>query len=400
MKAVMNLTDQTRVILPGQTIGIIGGGQLGRMMALAAKSCGFYIAVLDPVKGSPCGQVSDIEINAAYDDENALNQLAKISDVITFEFENIDADALDTIRNAAFIPQGTDILRITQNRILEKQAIEQSGVSVAPYAVVQTRTEFVEALKRIGYPSVLKTARGGYDGKGQVVIQTIEDAAGADELLAYGPCVLEKFLSFQKEISVIVTRKVNGECQVLPVAENIHQNNILHQTIVPAGISLQAEKRAVKMAVQLAESLQLVGTLAIEMFLISDDEILINELAPRPHNSGHFSIEACETSQFEQHIRAICNWPLGRTTLHTNAIMINVLGQHMDKLMNAIPYHPDWKVHLYGKKEAKVNRKMGHVTVLVKQKEQAIESLAESGVWDSSLQRNNLNREKVEVQND
>lgn len=377
----MNLTEQMRVILPGQTIGIIGGGQLGRMMALAAKQSGFKIAVLDPTPNSPCGQVADVEITAAFHDANALEQLAEMSDVVTFEFENIDADSLDGIAEKVWIPQGTDILRITQDRILEKRAIEKSGVRVAPFAEVYDREDLNQALQVIGFPSVLKTARGGYDGKGQLVLWSEVDLQLAGDILAHGHCVLEQFIPFEKEISVIVTRKGDGEFRVFPVVENIHVNNILHETIAPARISEAAQGAAIDMAYQLAVSLDLVGTLAIEMFLVSEDEILINELAPRPHNSGHYSIEACVTSQFEQHIRAVCNWPLGQTEMHMNAVMVNVLGEHVDGVIGAIVENPEWKVHFYGKEEAKTGRKMGHITILNPDPSEVLEELELTKIW-------------------
>lgn len=377
----MNLTEQMRVILPGQTIGIIGGGQLGRMMALAAKQSGFKIAVLDPTPNSPCGQVADVEITAAFHDANALEQLAEMSDVVTFEFENIDADSLDGIAEKVWIPQGTDILRITQDRILEKRAIEKSGVRVAPFAEVYDREDLDQALQVIGFPSVLKTARGGYDGKGQLVLWSEVDLQLAGDILAHGHCVLEQFIPFEKEISVIVTRKADGEFRVFPVVENIHVNNILHETIAPARISEAAQGAAIDMAYQLAVSLDLVGTLAIEMFLVSEDEILINELAPRPHNSGHYSIEACVTSQFEQHIRAVCNWPLGQTEMHMNAVMVNVLGEHVDGVIGAIVENPEWKVHFYGKEEAKTGRKMGHITILNPDPSEVLEELELTKIW-------------------
>ncbi len=377
----MNLTEQMRVILPGQTIGIIGGGQLGRMMALAAKQSGFKIAVLDPTPNSPCGQVADVEITAAFHDADALEQLAEMSDVVTFEFENIDADSLDGIAEKVWIPQGTDILRITQDRILEKRAIEKSGVRVAPFAEVYDREDLDQALQVIGFPSVLKTARGGYDGKGQLVLWSEVDLQLAGDILAHGPCVLEQFIPFEKEISVIVTRKADGEFRVFPVVENIHVNNILHETIAPARISEAAQGAAIDMAYQLAVSLDLVGTLAIEMFLVSEDEILINELAPRPHNSGHYSIEACVTSQFEQHIRAVCNWPLGQTEMHMNAVMVNVLGEHVDGVIGAIVENPEWKVHFYGKEEAKTGRKMGHITILNPDPSEVLEELELTKIW-------------------
>ncbi len=375
----MNLS---KTILPGQTIGIIGGGQLGRMMTLAAKAMGFRIAVLDPVEDCPCGQVADEQIIGAYDDLKAIERLAQVSDVITYEFENINAEALEWLTNHAYVPQGTGLLRETQDRIKEKAAIQSAGVKVAPYAVIKNVEDIDLQIKDLGLPAVLKTARGGYDGKGQLVIKHPSDLDSAEELVNQGPCVLEKWIPFEKEVSVIITRNPTGESAVFPVAENLHENNILHQTVVPARISKPAEEKAVKAARQLAEALNLTGTLAVEMFLTKDDEIYINELAPRPHNSGHYTIEACETSQFEQHIRAVANWPLASTELLKPAVMVNILGEHQEALINKISELKEWKIHLYGKKEAKFQRKMGHVTLLRDTVEQAVKEAADSGIWE------------------
>ena len=376
---MINLSNKT--ILPGSTIGIIGGGQLGRMMALAAKAQGFRIAVLEPTEDSPCGQVADIEVIGAYDDREAISRLAEISDVITYEFENIDAETLSWLCEVAYVPQGPTLLTVTQDRIKEKAAIQQAGVEVAPYEVIDSMEDLYGKINTLGYPAVLKTARGGYDGKGQLVIREQQDLAKGEQLLNHGACVLEKWIPFEKEISVIVTRKPNGETSFFPVAENIHEENILHKTIVPARITQITQLEAVKQAKQLADSLQLVGTLAVEMFVTSDGTIFINELAPRPHNSGHYTIEACETSQFEQHIRAICNWPLGSTELLKPAVMVNLLGEHMENLYEEIPTLKGWKVHLYGKKEAKIKRKMGHVTILKGSVETALAEIEESSIW-------------------
>jgi 5-(carboxyamino)imidazole ribonucleotide synthase len=382
---VINLVKQT--ILPGATIGIIGGGQLGRMMALAAKAQGFRIAVLEPTDDSPCGQVADIEVIGAYDDREAIRRLAEVSDVITYEFENIDADTLSWICEQAFVPQGPKLLTITQDRIKEKTAIQQAGVEVAPYAVISTLQDLFLKIDRIGYPAVLKTSRGGYDGKGQLVIREEQDLEKAAPLLAHGDCVLEKWIPFEKEISVIVTRRLDGETAIFPVAENIHKENILHKTIVPARISQSTELDAIQKAKQIADSLELVGTLAVEMFVNTDGTIFINELAPRPHNSGHYTIEACETSQFEQHIRAICHWPLGSTELLKPAVMVNLLGEHLENLFEEIPDLNGWKVHLYGKKEAKVKRKMGHVTILRENVEKALKEIDESSIWETAKEK-------------
>lgn len=370
------------VILPGQTIGIIGGGQLGRMMALSAKAQGFRIAVLDPTEDSPCGQVADYKIIGEYGSLSAIKELANVSDVITYEFENINAEALNWLCENAYVPQGTSLLEITQDRITEKAAIQRAGAVVAPYAEIQTIEDIYATIDKLGYPAVLKTARGGYDGKGQFVINDMQSVPEAAELLEKGVCVLEKWIPFFKEISVIICRSVSGESVVFPVGENIHQENILHQTIVPARISHNAQERAIQAAKQLANHLNLVGTLAVEMFLTEDEDLYINELAPRPHNSGHYSIEACETDQFEQHIRAICNWPLGKTDLLKRAVMVNILGEHQEALIEKIPSLVDWNIHLYGKKDAKHKRKMGHVTLLRNSIEAGLEEIEKSGIWD------------------
>ncbi|KMY52886.1 phosphoribosylaminoimidazole carboxylase [Bacillus sp. FJAT-27231] len=373
-----------QMIMPGQTMGIIGGGQLGRMMALAAKEAGFKIAVLEPGENSPCGQVADIEINAAYDDPEALEQLAAVSDVITYEFENIDYEGLKKLQQKAFVPQGAELIRVTQNRVAEKEAITNAGVPVAPYAVITEAGEIYDTIDKLGYPAVLKTARGGYDGKGQFVIKEAAHIEEAAQLLQHGVCVLEKWIPFEKEVSVIVSRNLQGETTYFPVGENIHKENILHETIVPARVTDEVKEEAVKAAEKIAEALSLIGTLAVEMFVGKDGEIYINELAPRPHNSGHYTIEACDVSQFGQHIRAICNWPLKTPELLKPALMVNILGEHMPGVLEGIAEHPEWSVHLYGKAEAKVKRKMGHITILVNDVNDALKEVEASGIWSNN----------------
>jgi 5-(carboxyamino)imidazole ribonucleotide synthase len=375
---VINLSN---IILPGQTIGIIGGGQLGKMMAMPAKAMGFRVIVLDPTPDCPCAQVADEHIIASYDDLEAIKVLSEKSDCITYEFENIDAKSLEWLTNNAYVPQGTDILRITQNRIFEKDAIQKAGAPVAPYVPIETKSDLEAGLSKLGFPSVFKTATGGYDGKGQVVIRSVDDIQEALPLIEHGPCVLEQWVPFSKEISVIITKSPKGETSVLPIAENIHVNNILHITIAPARVSKQIEEKAIDAAKQIANELNLVGTLAVEMFCLENGEIYINELAPRPHNSGHFSIEACVTSQFEQHIRAVANWPLGSTQLLKPAVMVNVLGQHVEPIIENINRFKDWKIHMYGKKEAKFQRKMGHITRLCENPDEVLREIEEMESW-------------------
>lgn len=371
----------TKIIYPGQTIGIIGGGQLGRMMALAAKESGFKIAVLEPAMDSPCGQVADVRIVAPYDDEAALEELAEVSDVITYEFENIDYEGLKRLSQMAYVPQGADLVRITQNRITEKEAIVKAGCPVAPYIVAKTYEELVANIDSIGYPCIVKTARGGYDGKGQQLLKSTEDLPLAKELFTHSSCIAEGFVPFVKEVSVIVQRNGSGESYCQPVGENIHVHHILHETIVPARITESTAQAAEREALKIADYLHLVGTLAVEMFVLEDGGIVINELAPRPHNSGHYSIEACNVSQFHQHIRAVCGWPLRKPELWAPSIMINVLGQHVVPLSNSIAKYPEWSIHLYGKAEAKVNRKMGHVTIMTKNLEETLQQIESSGIW-------------------
>ncbi|HET7615631.1 MAG TPA: 5-(carboxyamino)imidazole ribonucleotide synthase, partial [Bacillales bacterium] len=357
-----------------KTIGILGGGQLGRMMAISAREMGYRVAVLEPKGDSPCGQVADHEVITAYDDEDGIRRLAEISDVITYEFENVDLGMAEWLEKHANLPQGSKLLQNTQDREFEKKSIEESGAKVASYRIVHDEGEFREAVEALGFPSVVKTCRGGYDGKGQIVLREekdVEEALGA--FVGKQKAIVESWVKFEKEISVIVTRSVSGEVSTLPVAENIHRDNILHTTIVPARISREIEQMATRIARGLADSFNLVGTLAVEMFLTPEGGIYVNEMAPRPHNSGHFSIDACETSQFQQHIRAICDWPLGKPDLLKPVVMVNILGQHMETALSQIDRFDDVKLHLYGKDEAKANRKMGHVTVLANTVEAAWE---------------------------
>lgn len=371
-----------KIVPPRSRIGILGGGQLGRMMALSARYMGYNIAVLEPTKNSPCGQISDHEVIAEYDDINGAQQLASLSDVLTYEFENISADTAKWLEENSNLPQGSNLLLTTQHRGTEKKAIEELGIKVAPFRLVDSVHDLLKAVKEIGIPSVLKTCRGGYDGRGQYVIKSSEDIETAYTTLdGKGELVLEQWIPFEMEVSVIVTRNRAGEVTTFPVGENIHRNQILHATIVPARITKETEEETKKIAIRLAEGLKLVGTLAVEMFVTRDDEIYVNELAPRPHNSGHYTIEACETSQFEQHIRAICNLPLGSTELLKPAVMINILGEHMSKIMDSLEKLADHHLHLYGKAEAKVGRKMGHLTVLGDTVEEAIEKVNGLGIW-------------------
>ncbi|QDX92395.1 5-(carboxyamino)imidazole ribonucleotide synthase [Brevibacillus laterosporus] len=376
--------NKKKQIKPGGTIGLLGGGQLGRMIALAGRAMGYRFVVLDPTEDSPCGQVSDQQIVASYDDQQAARQLARLSDVITYEFENVDAGVAAILEKEAFVPQGSKLLSITQHRIREKTAIQACGLPVAPFRVVASAEEVRAAAVELGLPAVMKTATGGYDGKGQWVLRSLEEIEEAFACLAKAKTelIVEKFVPFTKELSVIVARNLSGEVAAFPIAENIHLENILHQSIVPARIEIEIQQRAERLAITLAEKLEMVGLLAVEMFLTEDGELYINEMAPRPHNSGHYTMDACLTSQFEQHVRAISNLPLGSTKLLSPVVMVNILGGHVAPLLKKIDQLPKKaKLHLYGKQEAKEKRKMGHINLVSESVEEALQQADKLGIW-------------------
>ncbi|OPA73417.1 5-(carboxyamino)imidazole ribonucleotide synthase [Paenibacillus selenitireducens] len=381
---------QEKVILPGSTIGILGGGQLGRMMALSGSNLGYRFVTLDPTPDAPCGQIAE-QITAGYDDVEAARQLAAKADVITYEFENVDAGVAAMLMTESYVPQGSELLYTTQHRLREKRAIEAAGVKVAPYAEITCVEDLRQAVERFGLPCVLKTATGGYDGKGQWVIRSLDEIQEAYETLAQAKTelVLEQFIRFTKELSVIAARSPRGEVKAFPVAENIHVDNILHLSIVPARVPFDTQDHAEALAIRIAESMNVVGLIAVEMFLTEDGELFVNEVAPRPHNSGHYTMEACRTSQFEQHVRAVCNLPLGDTSLITPVVMVNVLGEHVEPLVarmaqidtEASSLNVAPKVHLYGKQEAKEKRKMGHVNILADHLDDALTWVEKTNIW-------------------
>lgn len=365
----------------GASIGIVGGGQLGQMMAIAARYQGFGIEVLDP--GSPCSaaQVADCQIVAEYADADAIARLADHNDVLTYEFENVDADTLDAVRARVAIPQGTDLLRVTQHRIAEKTFINNHGIATAPWRPVHNRAELATALGELGYPAVLKTAQGGYDGHGQIVLRTPEDMERVWQDAEFPECVLEGFVDFAYEASILVSG--NGSDYVtFPVVRNIHRHNILHMTVATSDVDARIAEAARDLALTLARGFALAGTLAIELFVLENGEVLVNELAPRPHNSGHYTIEACDFDQFALHVQGITGQPMPQPRLLSDAVMVNVLGQHVDRVRHAAAEHPDWHVHDYGKQERRTNRKMGHITVLTDNVERTIGELEATGCWD------------------
>ncbi|WP_181347920.1 5-(carboxyamino)imidazole ribonucleotide synthase [Thalassobacillus sp. CUG 92003] len=347
----------------GQTIGILGGGQLGRMMAVAAKHMGYRIAVLDPSEDCPCAQVADHHIVASYDDQQAAHQLSDLSDVITYEFENVDLDVARIFEQQDKLPQGAYALEVTQNRQKEKEVATAADLPVASYEIVTSFDACQQALERIGLPAVIKTVSGGYDGKGQVKLADYEDIESARNFIVPGdPYIVEQWLDFDCEISQVFTRSPRGEICFFPVAENIHRDHMLFQSLVPARVPEHVTEKAQTAARRIAETMGIVGTFAVELFVRGDD-IYVNEMAPRPHNSGHYTIEACNVSQFEQHVRSICNLPLLPVHSLPAAIMVNVLGQHQPLLETQVEKLPWAHLHDYGKKEARPKRKMGHITV-------------------------------------
>ena len=378
-RAVSNLDS---MIMQGKTIGIIGGGQLGQMLSFSAKKAGMRVIILDPNPDCSAGQVSDEQIVAPYDDIDAIEELADKADVLTYEFENVDLNALENVSSKVEIPQGTELLRITKDRIREKTFLQKSGLKVAPFAEINKFSDLEKEINEIGYPAILKTCEGGYDGKGQLVLNSEKDLVEADEIIKLGQCILEGKINFQMECSVMVGRNLRGEITAFPVSENIHRNQILHESIVPARISSELQEKAKETAVKVAESLNLCGILGIEMFIGEDNEIYINELAPRPHNSGHYSIEACNFSQFDIHNRAICNWPLPKIELLKPVVMVNFLGQHVEKTQELISKKPTWQFHDYSKGEIRVDRKMGHVTILTDDINKTLDEIASTHVWD------------------
>lgn len=372
----------SQFIQQGKTIGIIGGGQLGQMMALGAKETGMRVIILDPTPNCPAGQVADEQIIAPYSDRGAIEKLAQMADVLTYEFENVDLKALQSVSDKVYIPQGTNLLYTTKNRLREKTFLREAGLKTAPFKPVNNQEGLRDAIAEIGYPCVLKTSEGGYDGHGQVVLKTEEGLSEALELADKRECILEGWVPFDLECSVMVGRNENGKVTVFPVAENIHHDEILHLSIVPARISIDLQKKAKSMAVQIAEAINLRGILGVEMFVAHSGEIYINELAPRPHNSGHYTIEACNFSQFAVHNRAICNWPLPKINLLSSVVMVNVLGQHVQGVRDQIKVKPNWHFHDYGKAEVRHNRKMGHITILTNNVDKTLKEIADTKIWN------------------
>ena len=352
-----------QVIAPGATIGILGGGQLGRMLALAAAELGYRSHIFCPDDDSPASQVAARTTVAAYDDQAALARFAAAVDVVTFEFENVPAATVALLARIVPVRPGADVLRITQDRLTEKDFVRTCGAGTAPYAAISAAADIDAAVRAVGQRGVLKTRRFGYDGKGQRMVNGAAEAAVAWAELGQGECVLEGFVDFACEISVLVARGLDGAIAAYIPVENRHAHHILDRTIAPARIAPDVAAAADRVARGIADRLGITGLLAVEMFVTRDGAVLVNELAPRVHNSGHWTMEACVTSQFEQLVRAVCALPLGSPERHSNAVMQNLIGDDVLRWPTLLA-DPANKLHLYGKAEARPGRKMGHVTRL------------------------------------
>ncbi len=378
------------MILPGSTIGILGSGQLGRMLALAARQMGYRVHVFSPEKDSPAGQIADVEFAAAYTDIPTLTQFAQGVDVITYEFENVPAETAHAAAALTPLYPGPHVLHIAQNRLREKQFCHDHGLPVTPFAPINTLEDIAAALPHLGLPAILKTTTSGYDGKGQVLLRSLADArelVGSEQSpisslsvsqslnlpLSHSPTppptpfILEAFIPFTHEISVVAARGRDGAFAHFGAIENEHRRHILDISIAPARLAPAVAAEAVTLTQRLMEALDVIGVLCVEFFVTQEGQLLINEMAPRPHNSGHLTLDACTTSQFEQQLRAICGLPLGDTTYHHPAAMINLLGDlwaNNEPNWSSALALPGVKLHLYGKHEPRRGRKMGHITAL------------------------------------
>jgi len=373
-------------ILPGSTLGVLGSGQLGRMFAIAARKMGYRVHTFSPDDDTPTGQVADKEVTAAYEDLDAVRDFAKGVSVVTFEFENVPAATAEAAAQHAPVRPGGSVLHTTQHRLREKTFLKTNGFPVTHFAAIKSQDELNAAIKTIGTPSILKTAGWGYDGKGQIALRSADVAESAWKKLATTEAVLEAFVDFEMEVSVVAARGIDGTFTHWGVIKNDHSNHILDVSVAPAPVSDAVTKRAVEITRGVLEKLEVVGVLCVEFFLRKDGELIINELAPRPHNSGHLTFDANMTSQFEQQVRAICGLPLGSTQLLRPAAMANLLG---DVWFDGDTYRePNWaaalavssdiKLHLYGKAYARKGRKMGHLTALADSPELASEHVVKA----------------------
>lgn len=354
----------TEALAPGATIGILGGGQLGRMLSVAAARLGFRSHIFEPGANPPAGHVADHVTTAPYEDAAALARFAASVDVITYEFENVPTSALDILEAQCPIHPGREALRISQDRLTEKAFLQGLGLKTAPYADIANHDDLQTAMAQIGAPAILKTRRFGYDGKGQARIKTAADAGAAFAEMQDAPTILEGFVTFTHEVSVIAARGQNGQVACFDPGENVHRDGILHTTTVPARLSPAQRTDAILLAANILNALDYVGVLGVELFVTSDG-LIVNEIAPRVHNSGHWTQNGCTVDQFEQHIRAVAGWPLGDGQRYADVVMENLIGDDMDRVPD-LAQQRDTAIHLYGKADTKPGRKMGHVNRVIR----------------------------------
>jgi 5-(carboxyamino)imidazole ribonucleotide synthase len=349
----------TKPLPAGATIGILGGGQLGRMLAVAAARLGLRTHIYEPGANPPAGDVTHSVTTAPYEDETALRAFANAVDVITYEFENIPTSALDILENLRPIRPNREALRISQDRLTEKTFLQDLGLQTAPYAAVDDAASLTNAIAQTGLPAILKTRRFGYDGKGQARIMTAVDAAQALIDMAHAPAILEGFIDFTHEVSVIGARSASGDIACFDPGENVHESGILHTTTLPARLTPSQRSDAILLTANIMNKLDYIGVMGVEIF-VTPQGLIVNEIAPRVHNSGHWTQNACAVDQFEQHIRAVAGWPLGDGQRFADVVMENLIGNDMDRV-NALASEPGTALHLYGKADVKPGRKMGHV---------------------------------------
>ena len=353
----------TEPLAQGATIGILGGGQLGRMLSVAASRLGFATHVYDPAPNPPAGDVAKLVTTAPYEDSDALFAFASTVDVITYEFENIPTLTLDALEDHAPIRPGREALRVSQDRLVEKDYLSALGLRTAPYADVPDSAALAVALADIGVPAILKTRRFGYDGKGQVRISAAQEVEAAIDAMKDAPAILEGFVEFSREVSVIAARGLDGAVACFDPGENVHRDGILHTTTIPARLSPSQRTDAILIAANILNALDYVGVMGVELF-VTPHGLVVNEIAPRVHNSGHWTQNGCVVDQFEQHIRAIAGWPLGDGKRHADVVMENLIGDDMDRVPE-LARDPATALHLYGKAEARAGRKMGHINRIV-----------------------------------
>ncbi|MFY0636447.1 5-(carboxyamino)imidazole ribonucleotide synthase [Maricaulis maris] len=351
-------------LAPGSVIGILGGGQLGRMLANAGAALGFDVHIYDPEPDCPASRVAARSYCAPWDDAGAVANFASRCDAITYEFENVPVETVAIAAAAASLRPGARSLELTQDRFIEKHFINRQGVKTVPFAQVDDVDSLEAAIENIGLPAVLKTRRFGYDGKGQAWIREVEDAGAAWEAIGGQAAILEGAAAFKRELSVVAARSVTGEVLAFPLAENVHGDGILKTTTAPApGLDRKTQDRALAIARALGDGLEHVGVFAVELFDLGDGELIVNEIAPRVHNTGHWTMDGCGCSQFEQHMRAVAGWPLGDPAAHSACVMTNLIGHDADGWA-ALSADPQVRLHLYGKREIRAGRKMGHVNRL------------------------------------